>query len=172
MPHAFPVPTLSRAAGALQLEQVPLAAIAERFGTPTFVYSLAALRDAYAAWRNALADQPDSLTHAYAAMKLLVMRRSLMSYDLLLAAPPAHRRVPVIAKRLASCAESFLGAALHDWVAVDPACDVREDPGAALRALVAAQLRLDAAAQEPADDAVLPCAWRARAPASRAMDLN
>ena len=61
MPHAFPVPTLSRAAGALQLEQVPLAAIAERFGTPTFVYSLAALRDAYAAWRNALADQPDSL---------------------------------------------------------------------------------------------------------------
>ena len=80
--------------------------------------------------------------------------------------------MPVIAKRLASCAESFLGAALHDWVAVDPACDVREDPGAALRALVAAQLRLDAAAQEPADDAVLPCAWRARAPASRAMDLN
>ena len=61
MPHAFPVPTLSRAAGALQLEQVPLAAVAGRFGTPTFVYSLAALRDAYAAWRNALADRPDSL---------------------------------------------------------------------------------------------------------------
>ena len=38
------------------------------------------------------ADQPDSLTHAYAAMKLLVMRCALMSYDLLLAAPPEHRR--------------------------------------------------------------------------------
>ena len=93
------------------------------------------------------ADQPDSLTHAYAAMKLLVMRRALMSYDLLLAAPPANRRVPAIAQRLASCAESFLGAALHDWVAIDPACDVRESPSAALCALVAAQLRLDADAQ-------------------------
>ena len=73
------------------------------------------------------ADQPDSLTHAYAAMKLLVQRCALMSYDLLLAAPP-QRRTPVIAQRLASCADSFLGAALHDWVAIDPACDVRERP--------------------------------------------
>ena len=74
------------------------------------------------------ADQPDSLTHAYAAMKLLVMRCALMSYDLLLAAPPTGRRVPAIAQRLASCADSFLGAALHDWVAIDPACDVRDEP--------------------------------------------
>lgn len=88
------------------------------------------------------ADQPESLTHAYAAMKLLVMRRALMSYDLLLAAPPASRRVPLLARRLASCAESFLGAALRDWVAIDPACDVRESPGEALRALVAAQLQV------------------------------
>jgi len=71
------------------------------------------------------ADQPDSLTHAYAAMKLLVMRCALMSYDLLVAAPPANRRVPAIAQRLASCADGFpwkpralmpLGhGAMHCW---------------------------------------------------------
>ena len=37
------------------------------------------------------ADHPESLTHAYAAMKLLAQRCALMSYDLLLAAPPAGR---------------------------------------------------------------------------------
>jgi flagellar biosynthesis protein FlhG len=87
------------------------------------------------------ADQPDSVTHAYAAMKLLVMRCALMSYDLLLAAAPAGRRVPAIAQSLASCADGFLGAALHDWVAIDPACDVRDSPSQGLHALVAAQLQ-------------------------------
>ena len=115
-------------------------------------------------------EQPQSLTHAYAAMKLLVLRRGLMSYDLLLAAAPDGRRVPAIAQRLASCAESFLGAALHDWAAVDPASDVRDAPGAALCALVAAQL-------QPTHDA-LPLAETALAlrhgasAASRAMTLN
>ena len=113
------------------------------------------------------ADQPDSLTHAYAAMKLLALRCGLMSYDLLLAAPPAGKRVPTIARRLASCADSFLGAALHDWVAIDPACDVRECPGEALSALVAAQLRLEA---EEGHEAAQPePAWQARAQAPAAM---
>jgi len=116
------------------------------------------------------ADQPDSLTHAYASMKLLVMRCGLMSYDLLLAAAPSQPRVPAIAQRLASCADGFLGAALHDWVAIDPACDVRDDPGEALLALVAAQL------QPPADgfDAAAPAAgWHLPpATAQRAMNLN
>ena len=93
---------------------------------------------------------PDSLTAAYASMKLLVMRNALMSYDLLLAAPPTSARVPRIAERLASCADNFLGAALHGWAAIDPACDVRDDPGAALRQLVAAQL------QAPCDTEALP----------------
>jgi len=116
------------------------------------------------------ADQPDSLTHAYAAMKLLVTRSALMSYDLLLAAPPSGRRVPTIAQRLASCADSFLGAVLHDWVAIDPACDVRDSPGEALCALVAAQLRTE----PPADAADAPD-WRRpppRAASPAAMNLN
>jgi hypothetical protein len=88
-------------------------------------------------------EHPDSLTHAYAAMKLLALRNRHRRFDLLLAAPPQSRRTTVIAQRLASCAESFLGASLHAWVAIDPACDVREAPADALVDLVAAQLGSD-----------------------------
>jgi hypothetical protein len=98
-----------------------------------------------------------------------VMRCGLMSYDLLLAAPPSGRRVPAIAQRLASCADSFLGAVLHDWVAIDPACDVRDSPGEALCALVATQLRA-----EPVADAADAPTWHSPLPAAApaAMNLN
>lgn len=118
------------------------------------------------------ADHPESVTHAYAAMKLLAQRCALMSYDLLLAAPPKGRRVPLIAQRLASCAESFLGTALHDWVAIDPACDVRDPPGAALSALVAAQLQLQGEADASADEGLAPPGWRGHAATRPAMILN
>ena len=59
-----------------------------------------------------------------------------------------------------------------DWVAIDPACDVRESPSAALCTLVAAQLSLDADAREPAEAAAPPAAWRPNVAASRAMNLN
>ncbi|MBX3642836.1 MAG: flagellar biosynthesis protein [Rubrivivax sp.] len=115
-------------------------------------------------------EQPEAVTHAYAAMKLLVMRRQLMSYDLLLAAPPALPRTRAVAQRLASCAENFLGASLHDWVAVDPACDVREEPGDALTGLVAAQLRgTPEGVEAPTATAH---AWRATAPRHAAMNPN
>ena len=106
------------------------------------------------------ADHAESITHAYAAMKLLVMRNALMSYDLVLAAAPQSPRVPLIAQRLRSCADSFLGAALHDWAAVDPACDVRENPGTALVRLVAAQLHAQLPLDELDDAAPPPVAWR------------
>jgi len=102
------------------------------------------------------ADHPQSMTHAYAAMKLLAMRRGLMSFDLLLAAPPKQPRAAVIARRLASCAESFLGAAVREWVAIDPACDVREAPGAALLRLVSEQVRHEAAMDSDAAAAAPP----------------
>jgi flagellar biosynthesis protein FlhG len=89
------------------------------------------------------AEHPDSLTHAYAAMKLLALRNRQRQFDLLLAAPPQSRRAAAIAQRLASCAQSFLGASLHAWAAIDPACDVREAPADALVDLVAAQLGSD-----------------------------
>jgi hypothetical protein len=89
------------------------------------------------------AEHPESLTHAYAAMKLLALRNRHRQFDLLLAAPPQSRRAAAIAQRLASCAQSFLGASLQAWVAIDPACDVREVPSDALVDLVAAQLGSD-----------------------------
>jgi flagellar biosynthesis protein FlhG len=118
------------------------------------------------------ADQPESVTHAYAAMKLLVQRCALMSYDLLLAAAPNGPRVPLIAQRLGSCAEDFLAAAVRDWVAIDPASDVRDAPGEALSALMAAQLQLDAHADPSGEPAAAPPGWRGRAVAPRVMTLN
>ncbi len=112
------------------------------------------------------ADQPESLTHAYASMKLLALRCGWMSADLLLAAPAAAPRAPLIAQRLASCADSFLGASLREWVAVDPASDVRDAPSDALRALVAAQLQL------PDDEMQPPLHHAPSATAHAALSLN
>jgi flagellar biosynthesis protein FlhG len=97
------------------------------------------------------ADQPDSIKHAYAAAKLLAQRCGLMTFDLLLAAPPQSTRVPGIVASLASCLDSFLGALLHDWALVDPASGpVATQPGAAvceadeaLGRVLAAQLVLE-----------------------------
>ena len=54
MTTALPVPTLKAGPAGLTLEGVALADIAERFGTPTYVYSRAALTQAYEAYQRAL----------------------------------------------------------------------------------------------------------------------
>lgn len=63
----FPIPTLRRSAQGLTLEGVELAEIAARFGTPTYVYSLAALREAFAAYRAALAGRKSLVCYAVKA---------------------------------------------------------------------------------------------------------
>lgn len=63
----FPMPTLRRSAGQLVLEDVTLDAIAARFGTPTYVYSLAALRDAFAAYQAVLAGRKSLVCYAVKA---------------------------------------------------------------------------------------------------------
>ena len=89
------------------------------------------------------ADHPDSIKHAYAGAKLLAGRCSLLSFDLLLAAPPQSPRVVSIAQSLAGCAETFLGAVLCHTALIDPAGDPAAAPDAALASLLAAQLALD-----------------------------
>lgn len=87
------------------------------------------------------ADHAESIKHAYAACKLLAQRCSLMTFDLLLAAPQRSRRGSSIAASLAGCADGFLGAVLHDWALLDPVAM----PGAlhtALDRLLSAQLTL------------------------------
>ncbi len=85
----------------------------------------------------------DSLTHAYAALKMLSQRLGLMSFDLAL--PTARRGSPTpqqVADRVADCADRFLGAALHDWATVDPSLAFGQPAGADLARLAQGQLEL------------------------------
>ncbi len=66
------------------------------------------------------ADHPAAVTQAYAGLKLLAQRHSLMAFGLLIAAAPEQARVPRIAEQLALTADRFVGAALHDWACLDP----------------------------------------------------
>lgn len=63
----LPVPTLQLREGALWLEERPLADIAARFGTPTYVYSRAALESAFTAWQEALAGRRALVCYAVKA---------------------------------------------------------------------------------------------------------
>jgi hypothetical protein len=88
-------------------------------------------------------DHPESVKHAYASLKLLSQRCGWLSADLLLVAPPVSPRLPHIATTLASCAETFIGAAVTAWATVDPAGSAGDEPPDSLRRLVAAQLGLN-----------------------------
>ena len=95
----------------------------------------------------------ESLTHAYAALKMLVQRLGLMSFDLVM--PTTRGRGPTpaqIALRVSDCADRFLGAALHDSAVIDPGMAFGEASGPDLMRLAAAQLR----ASEPSTPAA---AW-------------
>lgn len=91
------------------------------------------------------ADHPESIKHAYAAVKLLAQRCSLMTFDLLLVAAPESPRALHIVNSLAGCADGFLGCLLHDWAVVDPASALDAPPTDALLRVARAQLSLQAA---------------------------
>lgn len=78
-------------------------------------------------------DRPSSVTHAYAAMKLLTQRAGLVVHDLLLASAVTSPRAERIAMQMATCGDDFLGAVLRDWVRIDPASDAQDAPTPALR---------------------------------------
>ena len=86
-------------------------------------------------------DRPESVTHAYASMKLLATRAGLMVSDLLLGAAPHSPRAERIAASVAACADRSFGAVLRDWARIDPAGDPHDPPGPALRRLVAERFR-------------------------------
>ncbi|MFO1216901.1 MAG: flagellar biosynthesis protein [Burkholderiaceae bacterium] len=98
------------------------------------------------------ADSPRSLTEAYAAAKRLAQRPGWLSHDVLLLADPQGPRTARIAESLASCAERFLGAAIHDVAVLDPAAAGGID---ALLQLLRAQLAQDGFA-DPAAHAAQP----------------
>lgn len=88
------------------------------------------------------ADHPESIKHAYASVKLLAQRCTLMTFDLLLAAPPRSRRLPHIARSLAGTADGFLGSLLQRWAVIDPASAPASPASSELATLVQGQLAL------------------------------
>ncbi len=77
-------------------------------------------------------DRPTSVTHAYAAMKLLTQRAGLVVHDLLLGAAPLSPRATRIAAQLSTCADTFLGAAVRDSMQIDPSADAADPVSPAL----------------------------------------
>lgn len=108
------------------------------------------------------ADHPESVKHAYACAKLLVQRCGLMTFDLVLAAPPLSPRAASIPSSLRGCVENFLGAMLLQCALVDPAGAADEAPGPELTGLLAEQLALDEGAGPARTSASPPhaAAWR------------
>lgn len=58
---------LNRTDGNLMVEQVPLEEIANTYGTPTYVYSEGAIRDAYSTFSHAFGDYPHQVCYAVKA---------------------------------------------------------------------------------------------------------
>ena len=67
MPAAPPVESFVRRDGSLCCERVPLAEIADRFGTPTYVYSRASIEGALAAYQAALGGRSSLVCYAMKA---------------------------------------------------------------------------------------------------------
>ncbi|MBI5335938.1 MAG: flagellar biosynthesis protein [Burkholderiales bacterium] len=83
--------------------------------------------------------QASSITHAYGCIKLLAQRFGLPAHDLVACGKARAPVLAQIAQRLATCADSFLGAAQRGWVELDPAQPATQPPTAAF-AQLAAQL--------------------------------
>jgi len=102
----------------------------------------------------------DSLTHAYASIKLLAQRAGVAVYDLAVVAETDSNRARAsadrLARRLSDCGERFLGVAMRCWTGIDPAGDVGDPTSSALDSLLSAQL-------QPHDLAPLPTAVLAAA---------
>lgn len=124
-------------------------------------------RRASSAWSEApcpivlAEDRPGSVTHAYAAMKLLSQRAGLTVFDLVLGAAAHSPRAERIATQLATCADGFFGAVLRDWARIDPAGAAAEPPSEALFRLVANRLGRGPAAQPGRPPARTPAATAA-----------
>jgi len=104
------------------------------------LYARGSLRPLYLA-----SDQPESVKHAYAAMKMLAQRCQWLSADLLLVGADTAGRLPHIAQSLASCAEAYVGATVTGWAVVDPRVLPGEPPDPPLCRLVAGQLGINEA---------------------------
>lgn len=88
-------------------------------------------------------EQAESITQAYAGIKILATRAGLLAHNLIVCSTQRDARAQQIAQRLASCSDSFLGAAQRGWIEIDPLQPATEAPRPELR--VCARELLDAA---------------------------
>lgn len=112
-------------------------------------------------------NRPDSLTHAYTAMKLLSQRLGALAYDLVVAGDVSPRRARRMGDRLADCADHFLGAALRQVAVVDPLLPAQAPLTADLRALVADRMTPTTNDLQANPLAALPAFPPVRSPARR-----
>ncbi len=86
-------------------------------------------------------ERAEGLTHAYAAVKVMAQRGGWMAHDLMVCAGPGSRIAPQLAQRLAHCADSFLHAAQHAWLPINPMEPPTREPSAAFLDMAADLLR-------------------------------
>lgn len=74
LPNGF-----NRQAGSLRCESVPAAELAERYGTPLYVYSQTAITESFKAWENAFDGAPHLICYAVKANSNIAILRLLAS---------------------------------------------------------------------------------------------
>jgi flagellar biosynthesis protein FlhG len=81
-------------------------------------------------------EQPQAMTHAYGALKIMAQRCEWLSHDLLVSAAPGSTQARAVAERLGHCVDLFLGGVQRSWVQVDPAEPAGASPTQELAELV------------------------------------
>jgi hypothetical protein len=88
-------------------------------------------------------EQLESVTDAYAGLKLLSQRCDVAVFDLLVAGHEGSALATRIAERIGSCADRFIGAVIHEVAMLGPTARRNASPPPALLRLAAAQLAFD-----------------------------
>lgn len=101
-------------------------------------------------------EQAESITQAYAGIKILATRAGLLAHNLIVCSAAKESRALQIAQRLATCSDSFLGAAQRSWIEIDPLQPATEAPRPELRAY--ARELLDAALPYLSSESVIDAA--------------
>ncbi len=86
-------------------------------------------------------DMAEGLTDAYSAVKTITQRGHWMAYDLIVCAKAISVQADEVAQRLAQCADSFLGAAQHRCLRLDPHESATVDPSPQFMELAAGLLQ-------------------------------
>lgn len=86
-------------------------------------------------------DLAEGLTDAYTAIKTITQRGHWMAYDLIVCASARSQQADEVGRRLAQCADNFLGAAQRRCLRLDPHESATVDPTPAFMELAAGLLQ-------------------------------